>query len=231
MLPIPYKTLLQGGSLTVLTLFGGMLLGLLAGQVVFEALPGHNAIKPTALHVMLAAIPALAGLLIGSALWGVLMGRFGQSPEWRRMAMAGMLGFAPITVALALGLNIVEPVAVEQIGSRFPIPRLFTLLFVPTAFIIAGVSASAIGFVLRNRAVAVALLWRVGLAAALGFLTVNLLMESLGWEIGAPGADERFTMLTVMLAGNLGAAFAGGAALGWYLDATPMKPGSPSGHR
>lgn len=221
---IPYKTLLRGASLTVLTLFGGMLLGTVAGELVFQALPGHSVSDPATLQITLAAIPALAGLLIGSALWGVLMGRLGQASDWRRMALAGMLGFAPITVALALVLNVVEPVAVEQIGRRFPIHRLFTLLFVPTAFSIAGVSSSAIGLVLRNKAVALALGWRVGLAAALAFLAVNLVMESLGWVIGAPRAEERFTMLTVMLAGNLGAALAGGAVLGWTIDSTATKP-------
>src|SRR5262245_36003800 len=133
---IPYKTLLRGASLTVITLFGGMLLGVVAGELVFEALPGHSASDPKPLHIMLAVIPALTGLLVGSALWGILMGSFGQATDWRRMAMAGILGFAPITVALALVLNAVEPVAVEQFGRRFPIQRLFTLLFVPTAFAI-----------------------------------------------------------------------------------------------
>lgn len=231
MLTIPYKTLLQGGSLTVLTFVGGMLLGILVGNVVFEALPGHNVIKPTALHVTLAAIPALAGLLLGSALWGIQMGRFGQGTDQRRMATAGILGFAPITVALALGLNVVEPIAVEELGSQIPVARLFTLLFVPTVFVISGVSAWVMGLVLRNRAVAVGLLWRVGLAAAVGFLGVNLVMESLGWVIGAPGAAERFTMLTVMLAGNLGAAFVGGAILAWSLDTTVTTPESPRANR
>lgn len=226
-LTIPYKILFQGAGLTALTLFGGMLLGILAGKAVFEAFPGHSANNPTALHVTLATLPALAGLLLGSALWGVLMGRFGQGVDWRRMAMAGMAGFAPITLALGLTLNVVEPVVVEQFASRFPIPRLFTLLFVPAAFLIASVSASALGFALRNRAVAAALFWRVGLAAGLGFLAVNIVMESLGWVVGAPRADERFTMLTVTLAGNLGAALAGGAVLGWTLDATLPKPVTP----
>lgn len=151
------------------------------------------------------------------------MGHLGHASDRRRMAIAGVLGFAPITVALALVLNAIEPIAVEQFGMRFPIQRLFTLLFVPTVFLIAGVSALVIGIVLRNRAVALALLWQVGLTAALAFLAVNLVMETMGWVIGAPYAEERFTMLTVMLAGNLGAALVGGAVLGWALDRTATK--------
>jgi hypothetical protein len=42
-------------------------------------------------------------------------------------------------------------------------------------------------------------------------------MEGAGWVVGAPRAAERFTMLTVMFVGNLAAALAGGALLGWQL--------------
>jgi hypothetical protein len=221
---IPYKIILWSAILTLLPLFGGMLLGVVVGEVVFEALPGHSIINPSALQITLAAIPALTGLLSGSACWGVLMGRLGQSADRRRMAVAGILGFAPITLVLGLVLNTLEPIAVEQFGAQVPVHRLFTLLFVPTAFWIAGVSAWAIGLGLRNTPLAWALLWRVGLAAALAFLAVNLVMESLGWVVGAPRAAERFTMLTVLFAGNLGAALAGGAVLGWTLDTRAGKP-------
>jgi hypothetical protein len=59
--------------------------------------------------------------------------------------------------------------------------------------------------------------------AALAFLSVNLVMEALDWVVGAPQAAERFTMLTVMLTGNLGAALAGGAVLGITLDTTVAR--------
>jgi hypothetical protein len=225
---VPFKTVLRGATLTVLTLFGGILVGGALGEITFHALPGHSLIKPSALHIALSAIPALSGLLIGGALWGVLIGRLGRASDRRRMAVAGMLGFAPITIALVLVLSALEPVAVERFGAHIPIHRLFTLLFAPTAFAIAGVSAWAIGCGLRNTSLAWALLWRVGMAAALAFLSVNLVMEALGWVVGAPGAAERFTMLTVMLAGNLGAALAGGAVLGRTLDTTVARPVQPS---
>lgn len=214
--------------LTVLTLFGGMLVGGVLGEITFHALPGHSIIKPSAVHIALSALPALSGLLIGGALWGVLIGRLGQVTDRRRMAIAGMLGFAPITIGLVLVLSALEPAAVEHLGAQVPIQHLFTLFFVPTAFVIAGVSAWAIGRGLRNTSLAWTLLWRVGVAAALAFLTVNLVMEALGWVVGAPQAAERFTMLTVMVAGNLGAALAGGAVLGSTLDTTVARPLQPS---
>jgi hypothetical protein len=76
---------------------------------------------------------------------------------------------------------------------------------------------------LRDAALAISLLWRVGLAAALAFLAVNLAMEAAGWVVGGPRAAERFTMLTVMFAGDLGAALAGGAVLGWTLQTTARR--------
>jgi hypothetical protein len=56
--------------------------------------------------------------------------------------------------------------------------------------------------------------WLAGAAAALAFLAANLLMESRGWVVGAPGAAERNTMIAVLLVGMIAAALAGGAVLG-----------------
>src|SRR5258707_406520 len=83
------------------------------------------------------------GMLAGSALWGVWLGRLAGARDQLRMAAAGALGFAPITITLGLVLSLLEPVAVDRLGAQFPIARLFTLFFVPTAFLIAGVGAWA----------------------------------------------------------------------------------------
>ena len=213
---IPYRTMLRGAIQTVLCLFGGLFVGSLLGNLMFNALPGHN--------ITLAAITALAGVLIGSALWGVQMGKLVEATESRRMAVAGALGFTPVVVGLGLLLNALEPVAVQQFGYMLPIHRLFTLLFVPAVFIISSVSAWAIGVGLQNLTLARVLWWRVGIAAALAFLTVNLVMEGLGWIVGAPRAADRATMLTVMFAGNLAGALLGGAVLGWILHTALVRP-------
>jgi len=59
--------------------------------------------------------------------------------------------------------------------------------------------------------------WARGVWAASTFLIMNRAMESAGWVVGAPRAAERFTMLTVMFAGDLGAAIGGGALMAWTL--------------
>lgn len=218
-MPDTTRVALYGALITVLALFGGLFLGVVAGNFVFEALPGHSVMSPDPVHITLAAIPAVAGLLAGAAVWGVLFGRLVATQDRRRAAIAGILGFAPITVLLGVVLQLLEPIALVRLGAFVPLHRLFTLLFVPTAFLIAGISAWVLGVGLREQA-ALRLFWQVGVAAAVAFLAVNLTMEAFGWIVGGPNAAARFTMLTVMFAGNLGAALAGGAVLGWRLART-----------
>jgi hypothetical protein len=58
---VAYKYALQGAFLTVLTLFGGLLTGLVAGDVVFRLIPGSSVENVKLGHAVIAAIPALAG--------------------------------------------------------------------------------------------------------------------------------------------------------------------------
>jgi hypothetical protein len=177
---IPYKTILQSAFLTLLTLFGGILTGVVVGNPVFERLSGHSITNLRALHVILGVIPAVTGVLAGSGAWGWAMGGLANVQDRWRMVVAGILGFVPITILLAFVLLKLEGIAVDRIGVQLSIHRVFTLLFVPAAFLIAGISAWAIGSGLRDNALAVSILWRVGFAAALAFLIVNLVMEASG---------------------------------------------------
>lgn len=207
----------RSAVLTLITLFGGLLIGLVLGDVLFKVLPGSNLESPAPTHVAIAALPALTGFLAGGAAWGVAIGRLVDEADTRRMALAGLLGFGPITLTLAIGLSLAEPPLIANYGDSTGIHRIFTLLFVPAAFLIAGTSAWAIGRGLRSSTLAASLFWRVGLAAGLTFLFINLGMEAAGWVVGAPGAAERATMVTVLAMGNLGAALVGGGVLGWVL--------------
>jgi hypothetical protein len=130
---------------TALTLVGGLLIGIAAGTLIFDSLPGHMA-EPS--RIGLSAIAALIGTFAGGGFWGWLMGRQIGSPSVSRMVWAGALGY---------GLPVV-------------------------------------------------------------LLAVSRSMHALGWVVGAPGAAERFTMLTVMFSGNLGVALVAGGISGWLLS-------------
>jgi hypothetical protein len=210
---IPFKPLTFGAGLTIITLLGGLLLGGVLGMVIFESLNGHSLGDPNPVHVALSVIPIATGLIAGSGAWGWSMAQLARTNERRRLVLAGILGFAPISLLLGIVLVALEGIVSE--GLQLPIHRVFTLLFVPAAFLIAGISSWAIGRGLKDNRFALSLLWQVGLAAAAAFLIVNLVMEASGWVVGAPFAAERTTMLTVMLSGNAAAALAGGAILGW----------------
>ncbi len=146
------------------------------------------------------------------------MGRIAHTSAPRRMAVAGMLGFVPITFCLGIVLVVLEPIAVTTIGARLPLHRLFTLLFVPATWLIASTGSMTLGRALGGVGLGWTLAARTGLTAALAFLIVNLLMEAFGWHVGGPGAATHFTMLTVLFVSDLGAALAAGAIIGLTLD-------------
>jgi MFS family permease len=200
---------------SALALVGGLLLGVVVGFITFETLPGH---MPEASKAGLAAIPALVGTFAGGAIWGRVMARLADREEARRMVWAGALGYGLAVILAGIGLSALEMAIVERGGGpALPVHVVFTILFVPAASFVAAVGGLALGIALRNWSLAGRLGLFGGLAAGVAFLVVNLLMDSLGWRVGAPGAAERFTMLTVMFTGNLAAALAGGAVIGVLL--------------
>lgn len=201
-----------GATLTVFALVGGLILSFMVGSLTSEVLEGR---VPSQYIIPLTTIVSSTVMLSGSALWGIGMARLARIPASWRVALAAILGFVPVTILVAFGLAAAEPFV---FGGNLPVHRLFTLLFVPSAGLIAGTSSLALGWALGWSRTAPGLALRVGLTAALAFLAVDLVMEALGWQVGGPGAAERTTMLTVLFAGNLGAALAGGAMLSMRLS-------------
>jgi hypothetical protein len=200
---------------TAACLSGGLLLGLSAG-IAFSNLPMH--IPNQTLNIM-SAILMICILFVCGAAWGVAIGKISAAANLRRMQWAGALSFAPSIILGALTLAYLERIIVERgQGPDLPVNIVFTILFVPAVFFIAGTSGLALGIAQRSLRLGLRLAAGSGLAAALAFLIVDLLMDALGWRVGAPGAAERATMLTVMLVSNLAAALAGGGALGYQLS-------------
>jgi hypothetical protein len=208
------RNALIGALGTAITLLGTVALAYVIGHFVTIALHDHVRLHEP-LQIGLSATAGLVAIASGGALWGIWMGQLAGYPVRRRMAWAGALGFAPITVLLAILLLLLELSGLEQFN--LPLHRLFTLLFVPTVFLIASTGGLAIGLGLNN----VRLGWRMamsaGLTGALTFLAVNLILDALGWRVGGPNAEERMTMLTVMFSGDLAAALTAGAVVGWMV--------------
>jgi len=207
-----YKTILLSALVTPFTLVGGMLLGGVLGSLVNNSLPGH--LNDTT-RTLIALGAALIGVVVGGALWGMTVQRLTGAGEMRRMAWAGALGFGLAALLSALALTAAEVVIVTQRrGPDLPLHQLFTLLFVPSATLTAAGGALALGLAQRDVKWAGRLAVLSGLAGGLAFLVVNLGMDAAGWRVGAPGAEQRATMITVMLLGSSAAAIAGGAVVG-----------------
>ena len=102
-----------------------------------------------------------------------------------------------------------------------PIHLVYRLLFIPAAFVVAAAGAFALGCGLRDARLGASLAAWAGLGAASAFLLINLLMDALGWRVGAPHAAERATMLVVSLLSATAAAIAAGATIGERLWRLP----------
>ncbi len=208
------KAAIRGGLVTALCLGGGLLLGFAVGILVSE-LPMH---VPERTRNLFSALPALGTMIAASAVWGYAMSRLSGTGNTRRMTWAGGVSFAPSLILAAMMLGRLEVAIVERGGGPdLPVHVVFTLLFVPAAFLIAGIGGLALGLAQGDARLAGRMALGAATAGGLAFLAVNLSMQALGWVVGAPGAAERFTMLTVMMVSNLGTALAGGAVLGVLL--------------
>jgi hypothetical protein len=204
-------------------LFGGMLLGLAAGFAI-SGLPMHLPERTTNL---ISVLLVLGILIAAGAVWGYWMGRTTGVGKTRRMTWAGGLSFAPAIFLAALMLSRLEVAIVERGGGPdLPVHVVFTLLFVPAAFFIAGIGGLALGLAQGSWRLAGRLALGGALAGGLAFLVVNVVMDALGWRVGAPGAAERATMLTVLMVSNLGTALAGGAVIGVLLGSQALQ-GNP----
>jgi hypothetical protein len=210
------KAGLRGAGLTALTLFGGMLLGVAGGFILFETLPGHMS-DPG--KIAAAALPALLGVFLGGALWGRAFSASLGYDNSRRQMIAGALGFGLSVILAQIVLTILEVQLVERGGGPgWPIHVTFLVIFPPAAAFVAASGGFVLAAALENRPTGLRAAATCGVAAGAAFLIVGLLMDGLGWRVGAPGAAARFTMLTVLALGSLASALAGGAALAAFLD-------------
>lgn len=210
---------------TGMNLFGGMLLGL-AGGIAIPRVPLH---LPRIDENLVAAVFAIVMLFLGGRRWiGRILRLTGFQPQPRHGVIGG-LSFAGAIIGAGLSLAGLEGILAELgLGPDLPIHVLFTVLFVPATFIVVALVSIILGASIRGVRTGVSLAIRSAPVAALAFLLVNVGMDRIGYRVGAPRAEERATMITVMLAGSLGASLGGGAALGSALAGTSREDEPPA---
>ncbi|HEX6034863.1 MAG TPA: hypothetical protein VFY83_10530 [Anaerolineales bacterium] len=214
-------------SITFVVLFGLWAAFTLAGSV-WAALfmLGPNSI--TRLDVIPSdnmGAQLLAGLpfyLCGGGLWGWGIARL-MNADAKSMVTACALSWAATGFAFIM--------AVGRLGVYFGgfsrvniLPYLghsthytFLSIFFPLIGIITAINGYVItgklGFHELKKSTGI----YAGIAAALGFLAVGLiLLYCFGWEVGRP-VSGKYGMLKLMLFCDIGAALTGGMALGWLL--------------
>jgi len=102
---------------------------------------------------------------------------------------------------------------------------LYGTVFVIWTGLVVGGTGLTLGISLKDVKLTLKLLGTGFLSGGGTFLLVAVLMDLIGFRVGAPRADERFTMLIVSMLGIWSAALVGSAIFGKVLD-TPNNRGS-----
>lgn len=208
------KRILWSYALPAAVLLGGALpLGFLASFGLTEVLPMHGQAANVA---QVAAGLIILGLCGG--LWGRSVAHAAGSPHTRRLFWISAAGFIVAVIAAVVVLGQLERVFVEERAlGRVPIHVIFAAIFPPAVFVITAGMALVVGGLLRGGRFGIQLAWRAGLAAAAAFFVANVVQDLLGRRVGGPHAAETFTMMSVLMIGNVCAALAAGAVMGWQL--------------
>jgi hypothetical protein len=211
---------LASGLATAFILVPWVGFGILAGEAV-GALVGHVA---DLLGWALIALGAFVVIAFGGAAWGSSMSRISSGGHEHGMALGAAVGVAPVVVVVALLLTYFERLFVEQRQlPDVPIDNIYTLLFTSALAIVTGTAGFALSVGAGQRAAAPILAAQCALGGGLTFLAVNLTLDALGMRVGAPGAEERLTMITTTFLGSFAAAFIAGGIIGTGLRRRRMR--------
>jgi hypothetical protein len=217
-------------SITFVLLLGLWTALTLAGSIWgFIFLAGPNSITRLEVirsdNIMVHLIAILTIFLCGGGLWGLGIARL-MDADAKSMVKAGALSwsatvftFLIAVVLLAIpfggfsGINILP-------YFRHSLHYNFLLIFVPVSGMIAAINAYVVTGKLGFKELKKSVAMYAGIAAALGFLAVGLiLLFGLGWGVG----EYPYKMLSLMEFCNVGAALAGGMAMGWVLEKSSIR--------
>jgi hypothetical protein len=166
--------------------------------------------------------------LCGGGLWGLGIARL-MNADAQSMAKACALSWSAtvflfLMAVVSLGISF-GGFSKINILPYFPhsTHHNFLLIFGSGTGMIAAINAyvatGKLGFKELRTSVSI----YTGVAAALGFLSIGLiLLFGLGWEVGRPVYGQ-YGMLLLLLICSIGAALAGGMVLGWALDRSRIR--------
>jgi hypothetical protein len=168
-------------------------------------------------------IVALSIYFCGGGLWGLGVARLmNGNAKFMMKACTLSWGATGFTFAIALGFSL--PL-IHKIIRILPhcchsTHYLFLSIFVPVIGIVTAINAYVVTGKLGFKDLRKSGVLRTGVAAALGFLSVGLiLLYGFGWEVGNP-VPGKYGMLKLALFCSIGAALTGGMAIGWMLEKT-----------
>jgi hypothetical protein len=167
--------------------------------------------------------------LCGGGLWGLGIARL-MNGDAKSMVKACALSWVA-TVFISAGAISFGSISLGSLSSlAYILPHFphsphysFLLIFVPAVGIVAAINGYVVTGKLGFKELRKSVGMYTGLAAALGFLTAGLiLLFGLGWEVGN-AVYGKYGMLLLLLICSIGAALAGGMALGWALDKSRIR--------
>lgn len=195
------------GLLTALTLAGSVI-------IIFLLFGPQGLVKPGLTFKAAGSFLFLGFPPIGGALWGWGIASL-MNAEKKPLIKTGALTW---TIWLFICYFITGVIATFEIIDLPNNHYEYLAVFLPAAGLTAALPArvmiSKLGLDNSKKNIGI----NIGVAAALGFLAVGLILQfGFGWEVGRP-VDGSHSMPTILQWCCLGAALAGGMALGLVLE-------------
>jgi hypothetical protein len=223
---------MKPNSITFVVVLGLWTAFTLAGSVwAFLFMAGPNSITRLDIirtdNTMVYLFAALTVFLCGGGLWGLGIARL-MDTDAKLMVRACALSWSATVFTFVgaisfWGISLGSFSQLAYILPYFPhSPHYsFLLIFVPVIGIVTAINGYVVTGKLGSKELRKSAGLYAGIAAALGFLIVGLiLLFGLGWGVG----ERPWKMLSLLELCNIGAALAGGMALGWALDKSRFGP-------
>lgn len=204
----------RAAALTLLYLGGSVVLSFPASSLATDVGARFGVRATPAL--LIGALLLCCGL--GGLLWGRhLAGAFGPRGRGWRMGAAAGLGFGLSAAAALRTLTGAEAMLLERElrgEPTMPMHLAFGLTFGLATFEVVAGTTLALLLAAGWRAAALPRALRIAIAGAAVFVAISAVMDFLGWRVGAPNAEARFTMVVVTALALVLATLTAGALLG-----------------